>query len=55
MKIYLLKLSDSELILILINEVEKASCLSPQDSQNILEYIGSRTPLIRDLTNTKLS
>lgn len=49
----LLKLSDGELIQNLIIQVEKASCLSPQDSQNLLKYIGSKTLLIRDLADTK--
>ncbi|MEO1429973.1 MAG: hypothetical protein AAFV71_13090 [Cyanobacteria bacterium J06633_8] len=49
----LLKLSDIELIQKLINEIEKASFLSPEDSQNLSKYIGSRTPLIRDLADTK--
>lgn len=49
----LLKLSDFELIQKLINEIEKASFLSSEDSQNLSKYIGSRTPLIRDLADTK--
>jgi len=49
----LLKLSDFELIQKLIGEIEKASFLSPEDSQNLSKYIGSRTPLIRDLADTK--
>ena len=49
----LLKLSDIELIQELINEVEKASFLSPEDSKYLSKYIGSRTPLIRDLIDTK--
>ena len=49
----LLKLSDIELIQKLISEVEKASFLSPEDSQNLSKYISSRTPLIRDLADTK--
>ncbi|AFY55001.1 hypothetical protein Riv7116_2493 [Rivularia sp. PCC 7116] len=50
----LLKLSDIELIQKLINEIERASFLSPEDSQNLSKYIGSRTPLIRDLVDTQL-
>jgi len=49
----LLKLSDGELIRKLIDEVEKASFLSPEDSQTLSKYIRSRTPLIRDLADTK--
>ena len=49
----LLKLSDSELIQKLIDEVEKASSLSPEDSQTLSEYVGLRTPLIRDLVYAK--
>ncbi len=49
----LLKLSDIELIQKLIHEIEKASFLSPEDSKNLSKYIGSRTPLIRDLVDTK--
>lgn len=49
----LLKLSDFELTQTLTGEVEKASCLSHKDSQNLSKYIGSRTPLIRDLVDTK--
>ena len=49
----LLKLSDIELIQKLINEIEKASFLSPEDIQNLSKYIGSRTRLIRDLADTK--
>ncbi|MEL6459505.1 MAG: hypothetical protein AAFX46_07175 [Cyanobacteria bacterium J06636_27] len=48
----LLKLSDFELVQILIGEVEKASRLSPEDIQTLSKYIGSRTPLIRDLADT---
>lgn len=48
----LLKLSDFELVQTLIGEVEKVSGLSPEDSQNLSKYIGSRTPLIRDLADT---
>ncbi|KST65377.1 hypothetical protein [Mastigocoleus testarum] len=49
----LLKLSDSELIQKLIDEVEKVSSLSPEDSQTLSKYVGLRTPLIRDLVYAK--
>ena len=49
----LVKLSDRELIQKLIDEVEKASFLSSEDSETLSKYIGSRTPLIRDLAYTK--
>ena len=49
----LLKLSDRELIQKLIDEVEQASFLSQEDSQTLSKYIGSRTPLIRDLVYAK--
>ncbi|MEM7714240.1 MAG: hypothetical protein AAF349_11820 [Cyanobacteria bacterium P01_A01_bin.68] len=48
-----MKLSDRELIQKLIDEVEKASFLSPEDSQTLSKYIGLRTPLIRDLADAK--
>ena len=50
----LLKLSDNELIQQLIGEVARVSSLSPEDSQNLSKYIGSRTLLIRDLANSKM-
>lgn len=49
----LLKLSDRELIQKLIDEVEQASFLSPEDSRTLSKYIGSRTLLIRDLAYAK--
>ena len=49
----LLKLSDGELIQKMIDEIEKVSFLSPEDSQTLSKYISSKTPLIRDLAETK--
>ena len=45
----LIQLSDRELSQQLIKEIERAFSLSPEDSQNVSKYIGSRTVLIRDL------
>ena len=50
----LVKLSDSELIQKLIEEIEKSSFLSSEESKNLSKYVGSRTPLIRDLAYAKL-
>lgn len=47
----LLQLSDGELIQKIIDEIGKSSFLSSEDSQNLSKYIGSRTPLIRDLAD----
>ena len=49
----LLKLSDGELIQKMIDEIEKVSFLSPEDCQTLSKYISSKTPLIRDLAETK--
>ncbi|MBV6625262.1 MAG: hypothetical protein KI793_20435 [Rivularia sp. (in: Bacteria)] len=51
--ISLLKLSDGELIQKLIDEIEKVSFLSQEDSQALSKYIRSKTALIRDLADTK--
>ncbi len=50
----LIQLSDRELSQQLIKEIERAFSLSPEDSQNVSKYIGSRTVLIRDLAYSKV-
>lgn len=50
----LLSLSDRELIEKLIGEIEKALFLSAEDTHTLSKYIGSRTPLIRDLAYAKV-
>ena len=50
----LIQLSDRELSQRLIKEIERVFSLTPEDSQNVSEYIGSRTVLIRDLAYSKV-
>ncbi len=50
----LIQLSDRELSQQLIKEIERVFSLTPEDSQNVSEYIGSRTVLIRDLACSKV-
>ena len=45
----LLQLNDSELIQQVIRQVDQTSVLSSEDRQSLINYIGSKVMLIRDI------
>ena len=45
----LLQLNDSELIQQIIKQVDRTSVLSSEDRQSLVNYIGSKVMLIRDI------
>jgi hypothetical protein len=51
----ILQLSDKEIIKQILQQVERVLPLSADDSRILSKYIGSRTPLIRDLAYGKIN
>ena len=45
----LLQLSDTDLIHQIIQEIERASVLSSEDRQSVVDYVSSKVSLIKDL------
>ncbi|MCC0177603.1 hypothetical protein I4641_11500 [Waterburya agarophytonicola K14] len=50
----LLQLNDTDLTYRVIRQVEKASILSSEDHQSLIDYIKSRAWLIRDIADSQI-
>lgn len=52
---HLLTLTDTALVRLLLQQVSRKMLLSGEEAYALHEYISSRTPLIRDMAESRLS
>jgi hypothetical protein len=48
----LLQLSDTDLIHKIVNHVDKASSLNGEEKQSLIDYVGAKVCLIRDIAES---